>query len=302
MRPGIVSDEADFDLTRVLRDFVPEFGLGEIELRELKQDGRRIYLARDADLQMAREIGCQLADAGVRLTALDTPVFKVAWPGTQPLSFPADQHPPAATAADAGLEDQFELLRRAAGLAHELGTRRLRVFAFLRVARPRDILAPMMDALGRALEIAEKEDVELLLENEFATNMATGPETASILSALPHPRLSHLWDPGNSFAAGETPFPGAWQCLDPRRIAHIHVKDARRLPDGKVDWACMGAGVIDFAGQFRALRELNYNGSIALETHYRNPRNDRWNSSRESMYGLLRLLRPAQDGQGDMAE
>ncbi len=295
MRPGIISDEADFDLARVLRNFAPGFGLDEIELRELNLEGRRVYLARDCSLKQAREIGRLLTDAGVRLTALDTPVFKVALPGARPLRFPSDQHPPASRAPDAGLEDQFELLRRAAGLAHELGTRRLRIFAFLRIARPRDILAQVIDALGQALEIATAENIDLLLENEFATNMATGPETAEIMAALPHPLLSHLWDPGNSFAAGETPFPDAWQCLDHRRIAHIHVKDARRDPEGKLHWECMGAGAIDYAGQFRALRELNYGGSVALETHYRNPRNDRWTSSRESMHGLLKLLRKAQE-------
>ena len=56
MRPGIISDEADFDLARVLRNFVPGFGLDEIELRELNLEGRRVYLARDASLQQARPI------------------------------------------------------------------------------------------------------------------------------------------------------------------------------------------------------------------------------------------------------
>lgn len=290
MRPGIVSDEADFDLARVLRDYAPEFRLKEVELRELNLAGRRIYLARDASLSQAREIGRQIADAGVRLSALDTPVFKVAWPGTQPLSFSSDQHPPEARAAGVGLEGQFELLRRAAGLAHELGTRQLRIFAFLRIARPEDILVQVVDAIGLALEIAVAEGIELLLENEFATNMATAAETAAILAALPDPRLSHLWDPGNSFAAGEIPFPDAWQRLDPRRIAHIHVKDARRQSDGGILWECMGKGMIDYAGQFRALREMKYQGPIMLETHYRNPQNDRWNSSREAIQGLLQLL------------
>jgi sugar phosphate isomerase/epimerase len=66
----------------------------------------------------------------------------------------------------------------------------------------------------------------------------------------------------------------------------MHLKDAIGHK-----WMPIGAGTIDFVGQFRALKQMNYSGTMSLETHYRNARNDRYTSSVESMDGLMRVLK-----------
>jgi sugar phosphate isomerase/epimerase len=96
----------------------------------------------------------------------------------------------------------------------------------------------------------------------------------------------HNWDPGNCFEANEEPFPKAWDLLDKTRISHIHLKDAV----GK-NWAPIGAGKIDFAGQFKALKQMQYAGTMSLETHYSNARHDPYTSSVESMDGLFAVLK-----------
>lgn len=96
----------------------------------------------------------------------------------------------------------------------------------------------------------------------------------------------HNWDPCNCYEAGEQPFPNAWNQLDHSRISHIHLKDAA----GK-EWKPIGAGEIDFAGQFRALKSMNYSGTLSLETRYRNNEQNAYSSSVESMNGLLSVLR-----------
>jgi sugar phosphate isomerase/epimerase len=85
---------------------------------------------------------------------------------------------------------------------------------------------------------------------------------------------------------GEQPFPGVWKRLDHRRISHIHLKDAA----GK-EWKPIGKGEIDFAGQFRALKNLKYSGTLSLETRYKDQVQDQYASSVESMDGLVRILK-----------
>jgi sugar phosphate isomerase/epimerase len=96
----------------------------------------------------------------------------------------------------------------------------------------------------------------------------------------------HNWDPGNCYEAGEEPFPKAWDQLDHSRIAHIHLKDG----EGK-QWKPIGKGKIDFVGQFRALKNMHYSGTLSLETHYRNAQRDLYTSSEESMDGLFDVLK-----------
>jgi sugar phosphate isomerase/epimerase len=224
----------------------------------------------------------QLDEAQIRLAALDTAVYKIPLPGTQPLGKNnADLHP-----AQGEFERQIEDLKHAADVAHTLGTNRLRIFTFARVADPDSIFPRILDEVGKALDVAKQQDVVLVVENEFSCNTATGTESAKLFKAVADKRLMHVWDPGNCYEAGEEPFPKAWDQLDPSRIAHIHLKDA----EGHA-WKPIGAGKIDFVGQFKALKKIKYSGTLSLETHYKNAQRDIYTSSVESMDGLFRVLK-----------
>jgi sugar phosphate isomerase/epimerase len=154
------------------------------------------------------------------------------------------------------------------------------------VADPSKVFSRILDELHRAIDVAEKQDVVLVVENEFDCNVGTGAETARLFKAIDNRRLMHNWDPGNCYEAGEQPFPKAWDQLDHSRIVHIHLKDAK----GK-KWMPIGAGEIDFVGQFEALKKIGYSGTMSLETHYLNERKDHYSSSVESMDGLQSVLR-----------
>jgi len=101
------------------------------------------------------------------------------------------------------------------------------------------------------------------------------------------------WDPGNAYDAGETPYPPGYDALDKSRIFHMHLKDGVPGQKGQVEWAPIGGGKIDFVGQFRALIKDGYKGTMSLETHYLNAAKDKEASSRESMEGLLKVIRAA---------
>jgi len=279
---GIITDEVDFDLDRTLKSFYPKYGLKWAEIREISFDGKRNYVYRDASPSQLKKIWQQLDNAGVKVSVLDTGVYKIALPGTTLAGSNAkDLH-----AATGDYGRQLENLKRAADAAHALGTDRLRIFTFKRVVNPDEIFDRIVDELHKALVVAKQQDVTLVVENEFDCNTGTGSETGKLFRAIADRRLMHNWDPGNCDEAGEQPFPKAWDMLDHSRISHIHLKDST----GK-SWKPIGGGDIDFAGQFAALKKMKYTGTMSLETHYSNAAKDRYTSSEESMDGLMRVLK-----------
>jgi len=279
---GIITDEVDLDLARVLSEFYPKYSLRWAEIRNLKLGGQNRYVYNSATPDQLKQIKKQLDDAGVRLSILDTGVYKIALPGTRPLGENSRDLNPA----QGQYAHQLEDLKRGADAAHALGTERLRIFTFKRVSDPSAIFERIVEDLNKALEVAKQQSVTLLVENEFDCNIATGGESAKLFNAIKDSRLMHNWDPGNCYEAGEQPFPKAWDQLDHSRIAHIHLKDAKAKR-----WEPIGGGEIDFSGQFKALKAMKYSGTMSLETHYKNPEKNPYTSSVESMDGLFRVLK-----------
>ena len=278
---GIITDEVSPDLERVLKSFYPKYALHWAELRNVRLSGKSRYLYKDATIPQVREVRKQLDDANVKVSVLDTGVYKITLPGTKPQETGASDLNPAQGEYSRQLED----LRRAAEVAQILGTDRLRIFTFKRIANPDSVFKRICEDLQQAISVAKQQGVKLLVENEFDCNIATGSETAKLFKALTDRTLMHNWDPGNCFEAGEQPFPKAWNELDHSRISHVHLKDAK----GKA-WKPIGSGEIDFVGQFKALETMRYSGTMSLETHYKNPQNDPYESSVESMDGLVHVL------------
>jgi sugar phosphate isomerase/epimerase len=279
---GIITDEVSPDLQEVLKTFYPKYGLKWAEIRNLKLDGKSQYVYKTASPAQLKEIRQQLNGAGVAISILDTGVYKIALPGTSPLGANASD----LNQVQGDYDKQLDELKQAAEAAHTLGTNRVRIFTFKRVANPDAIFDRILDNLHKAIDVAKAQDVKLIVENEFDCNTGTGAETAKLFKAISDRTLMHNWDPGNCFEAGEEPFPKAWDQLDKSRISHIHLKDAV----GK-NWAPIGGGKIDFVGQFKALKQMNYAGTMSLETHYSNAQHDPYTSSVESMDGLVGVLK-----------
>ena len=118
-------------------------------------------------------------------------------------------------------------------------------------------------------------------------------EAAQVLAAIPDPNLLLNWDPGNAAAIGETPFPNGYRLLPKGRIGHCHCKDVTRKSDGSYQWAAMGGGIIDWVGQFRALREDGYRLAASLETHWHGAGTPE-ESTRQSWAGMQKQLHAAE--------
>jgi sugar phosphate isomerase/epimerase len=273
---GITSDEVDADLEKAIA-FAREFSLQWLEIRNL--GSKYVTEATPDEVRKARGM---LDAAGIRVSVLDTALYKCALPDTKLARPTKDDYPYA---------EQEGLLRRALERAEGLGTRYIRVFTFWRVERPETVFDRVVEHLARSAELARAADKVLLVENVGGANVETGAETARLLAAVPSPSLGVVWDPNNAYCAGERPFPDGYGCLDKKRVKHIHLRDARRNPaTNRCEWMPVGKGEIDNLGLLRALLKEGFTGTVNLETHYQRPDRNKALASRESLEGLLALL------------
>lgn len=276
---AVITDEISQDLGHACEIAAREFGLGWVELRSAWDTNIMSWNANQ--MAEARRV---LDRFNLRVSNLASPIFKCDWPDA-----PKSRFSPNAPqfGADFPYTQQDELLARAVDLAAAFKTSLVRIFDFWRLddqTRYREA----MDARLRAATLSVKaKGITLIMENEAACNTATGAESARVLAAVPELMLN--WDPGNARAAGETPYPDGYSRLPAERIAHVHCKDTVVKGDGSTDWAAMGAGVIDWLGQFRALKRDGFEGTLSLETHWRGAGSAE-ESSRRSMAGMMALL------------
>lgn len=278
-RLGVITDEITQDFEKALL-WAKGFELEWVELRFLWT--KYVTDLNADDVKRARD---QVAKHGLKVSVVDSSYFKTLLPGTES-KFAGGQDP-----LQSDFSKQGAVLERAMARAKDFGTDKVRIFSFLRVADPATVFDRVAKELERTAGIAQREGIRLLLENEFSCNVATGEEGAAMLKAVKSPALGLNWDPGNAYAAGETPFPNGYEALDKKRMWHIHLKDAAPNPNGgESKWEPIGGGKIDFLGQFRALIKNKYEGTMSLETHYLNAAKNKEESSTESMKGLLKVI------------
>lgn len=281
---SVITDEITQDFGRAVEVAAKEFGLGYVELRELW--GKNLMKLDAKEVGEARRL---LERSRLRVSSIASPIFKVDWPGAPVSRFSPrrDQF-----GADFVFTQQNELLDRALDLTRAFNTDRIRIFDFWRLEDQKPYRAAIDQELIEAAAKAGKRGITLLLENEQSCNTATGAEAARTLSVVRASNFMLNWDPGNAATRGETPFPDGYAMLPKARIGYMHCKDVVRKPDGKTEWAAMGRGIVDYVGQFRALKKDGYNGVLSLETHWRGGGTPE-ECSRQSMAGMKDLLRRA---------
>lgn len=277
---GIITDELTEDLGGAL-DFISSYNLRWCEVREMW--GKNLMNSSQEELDRAKQL---LAHRNVRVSDIASPIFKwnlpamPAKPGERRDTFKANFIE----------EDADALLEKSFTLARFFDTHKVRIFSYWRVAEPDKAYPMVRDRLAKAAQLAAKNDIVLVLENEHACNIGTGHELGRLLKEVNSPNLRGVWDPGNASMLGETPFPDGYQAVK-GLFPHMHVKDARKnAQTGKLDWAPVGGGLIDFKGQFQALHKDKYEGTMSLETHYRRPDGNKVESTRESLEGLLKVM------------
>jgi sugar phosphate isomerase/epimerase len=250
-------------------------------LRELWREN--IMHASQDTLDRAKKL---IEQHHLKVSDLGSPIFKYNLPEMPAIPEKVDTF--NARVTDKNTE---ELLEKSFKLARFFGTSKIRVFSYLRVKEPEKAYPYVRDRLAKAAELAGKNKIVLVLENEHSCNVGTGKELGRILRDINSPHLRGNWDPGNAVMLDEVPYPDGYNAVR-GLFAHMHVKDVRKDPQtGKKSWAPVGGGFIDFHGQFKALREDKYDGTMSLETHYRRPDGNKMESTRESLEGLLKIAK-----------
>jgi L-ribulose-5-phosphate 3-epimerase len=284
-RVSVITDEITQDFDHACFVAAREFGMEWVEVRGLWN--KNLMNLTSGEIAEAQRI---LKQYQLRVTDIGSPLFKVDWPGA-----PASKYSPKRDQfnADFGYEQQPHLLEKCIEVGKAFQTDRVRGFDFWRL----EDQAPYRNAINAKLKDAAnqlgKQGMIFVLENEFACNTATGAEAAKTLAAIPMENFVLNWDPGNAAARGETPYPNGWDVLPKNRIGHCHCKDIVMKTGGEgFEWMPMGKGIIDWVGQFKALKQAGYDHGVSLETHWRGAGTPE-ESSRQSWAGMKADLQKA---------
>jgi sugar phosphate isomerase/epimerase len=239
--------------------FAKKYGLQFVELRGVP-GGRMSYEAMPED--QLRQAAQEFKDAGLRVSFLDAGLYKYSLPGTEPV-----RRNPEAPEARArrikrdgeAFERRMEVLNRALNAAKILGTDKVRVFTFLRVAEPMTVLPRIAGILEPMVEAAKKQKITLLIENESSCNAATCVELAHMMKLMPSKWIGINWDAQNGFAHKEVPFPDGYRLIPKKRIGNVQIKGRGLLPEfpDRFDWKAI----------FDTMLADGYKGHFGLETH-----------------------------------
>ena len=281
-RVSVINDEISADFGHACEVATQDFGMGWMELRSMWK--KNIVSLDEKEVAEARSL---LQKFQLKVTDIASPLFKVDWPGAPKSKFSEGK----SFGADFSLSQQDEVLERATEMAKAFGTDRVRCFDFWRLDDQAPYRAAINDKLREAAGKAEKKGIILVLENEPSCNTATAAEAVKVLTAVQSPSLMLNWDPGNAAAAGEIPYPDGYNLLPKERIGHCHCKDVVKRGK-KYDWAPMGGGIIDWAGQYKALKRDGYHLAVSLETHWSGGGSPE-ECSRKSWAGMKKLLQEA---------
>ena len=253
-------------------------GIRFVEMRSV--DGINVIDLSDDQVEDAKKL---LDRYGMQVCGLATPFLKCVMPGLD-----AGAGGPMHQAREMPYEEHVRLIKRGAEIAKAFGASRMRLFSFWHHEGV-DFWDALAKAVQECLGEAEGTGVELSLENEGACMIRTSADLAAAAERIPDPRLTFIYDPGNSAYAGMPPREEDLRAIGDR-IALVHIKDA--LHDGsRAVPALIGEGSVGYVQELRRIATV-YDGPLTLEPHYA-PGGDTVEGMKQSVAALRRLASEA---------
>jgi sugar phosphate isomerase/epimerase len=196
------------------------------------------------DAELAR-FGKMLDDAGVRVSAIGSPIGKIG--------------------VDAPLEPELDRLRRVADVAAGFGTTIVRVFSFFIPAaqRPERYREQVIERMRALADVAEERGVVLAHENEKEIYGDRPERCADLIASVGSPALRATFDAANFVQCGVHPHRQGYGLLRPY-LVYLQVKDALAAT-GEVVPAGQGDGQV--RETLTALRDSGFDGYMSLEPH-----------------------------------
>ncbi len=204
-------------------------------------DGTNISDLTDEQVKTLKE---KMDKNGIKVSSIGSPIGKIKI--TEPF------------------EPHLEKLARVIEIAKALDAKYIRVFSYY--IEKGDDLEKWHDEviyrMKKMAELAEKEGIMLLHENEKEIWGELPEQCDRIIREVNSPALRAVFDPANFIQGGATPYPDAYNIMKPH-IEYMHIKDA--LPDGSVVPAGCGIGNIDMI--LSDLKKSGWTGFTSLEPH-----------------------------------
>ena len=228
-----IAQELDVQIEAVSR-----LGIQYIEMRGV--DGNNLIYHPDAKV---KEIKQKLEDAGIKLSALGSPLGKIG------IEDPFEPH--------------FEEFKRACEIAHRMDTKNIRMFSFyIPEGKEKEYKGKVFDRLGRFADYAGRNDIVLLHENEKGIYGAKAPECLEIMKKLGSDHFRAIFDFANFVQCGQDTLE-AYNLLKDY-VDYIHVKDARK-ENGTVVPVGYGDGNVEAI--LKKLFASGFDGFLSLEPH-----------------------------------
>jgi sugar phosphate isomerase/epimerase len=215
-----------------------KLGITHFELRGV--GGKNVL---DFDAPLRTEIKSKLADAGLAVACIGSPIGKVK--------------------IDLPFEPHFERFKIAVDSARFFGAKLIRVFSYYPFDGG-DINKHRDEVLRRFIakvDYLAGSDLVLVHENERHIFGEGGKNCLDLMQTINSPMLRTAFDFANFVQAAEDPLKN-WPLLKPYTV-HIHIKDA--LKDGSVVPAGEGAGQL--AAILKDAYTSGYRGFLSLEPH-----------------------------------
>ncbi|PAV31678.1 xylose isomerase [Virgibacillus profundi] len=281
-RLGVITDEVSPNIMEAL-DWIKGKGLKHVELRRIN-DKNIIDLGDNEIRHLLQEI----EQRGLYVSCISSPVFKCKLDPSRTVAsgdtFGQDEE---------SVESHYLKLNRAFEIAKLLKTDKIRIFSFWREQNPSDYEDEIVDHLKRAANLAEKEDILLLLENEGACNGGYASEVSRMAKKVNSSNLKVLWDPGNEEHGGRSAFPQGYEAVK-GLYGHVHLKDAYIGTDGQPKCVPIGDGNVPYLEQLQAIDRDGYQGLFTIETHYVPEGGTKMDGTQLTLDGLNQLLQTAK--------
>ena len=217
-------------------------GVLQFELRGVS--GKNVL---DLDRALAQEVKQKLADNGMGVACIGSPIGKVA--------------------IDKPFAEHMERFNTAVEMAEFFNAPMIRVFSYYPAGGEGkgDILPhrnEVIDRFRKKLDHIGSRNITLVHENEKGIFGEKGAQCLDLMKTIDSPKLRTAFDFANFVQAKEDPARN-WPLLKPY-TTHIHIKDAR-LADGKVVPAGQGDGKL--AEILKDAWASGYRGFLSLEPH-----------------------------------
>lgn len=217
-----------------------ELGISYFEPRGI--DGKNIS---ELTLSEAKELKEKMDRCGIKASSIGSPIGKIK--------------------ITDDFSDHIKLLEHVIEIAKILDTKYIRVFSFFipKGEDPAKYRDEVLSRMNKMAEVAEKNGVILLHENEKDIYGDTAPRCKDIFDNVKSPALKGVFDPANFVQCGQATYPDAFELLKDN-IVYMHIKDAF-FEDGRIVPAGCGDGHVKEI--ISELAEKDYKGFLSLEPH-----------------------------------